>query len=314
MNRRTFNKSAGLSALGLAAGASPLPAAEAAKKDGLSVHLFSKHLQFLDYPEMARVAADLGFNGLDLTVRPGGHVAPERVEDELPRAVEALHAAGLRPFMMASGVNNADDPVNRRVLKTAAAHGIRAYRTAYYDFQNGLSWQQDLERMREKFRALGRFNADLGLHGAYQNHAGPRYPGAYIPDVAYLLEGADPRRLGCQYDIRHATVEGGTAWPRGLGWIKDHIPTIVIKDFRWEQIDGRHRPVNVPFGTGMVDFDRYFSLLRGYGLKPVATLHLEFPLGGAEHGRREIELPRDRVYAAMRRDLENLHAAWEKSA
>ena len=40
------------------------------------VHLFSKHLQFLDYDKMSRAAAELGFDGLDVTVRKGGHVTP----------------------------------------------------------------------------------------------------------------------------------------------------------------------------------------------------------------------------------------------
>ena len=38
----------------------------------LSVHLFSKHLQFLNYTEMAEAASEMGFDGLDLTVRPKG--------------------------------------------------------------------------------------------------------------------------------------------------------------------------------------------------------------------------------------------------
>ncbi len=34
--------------------------------------IFSKQLQWLDYDEMARVAAEIGFDGVDLTVRPRG--------------------------------------------------------------------------------------------------------------------------------------------------------------------------------------------------------------------------------------------------
>ncbi|WP_405383079.1 hypothetical protein [Maribacter sp. LLG6340-A2] len=39
-------------------------------KDNLVINLFSKHLQFLDYNEMAARAKEIGFDGLDLTVRP----------------------------------------------------------------------------------------------------------------------------------------------------------------------------------------------------------------------------------------------------
>ena len=46
----------------------------------LKIHIFSKHLQFLNYEDMANAAAEMGFDGIDLTVRPNGHVLPEQVE------------------------------------------------------------------------------------------------------------------------------------------------------------------------------------------------------------------------------------------
>src|SRR5205814_8116826 len=55
----------------------------------LKIHIFSKHLQFLNYHDMAEAAAEMGFDGIDLTVRPSGHVLTERVETDMPKAVEA---------------------------------------------------------------------------------------------------------------------------------------------------------------------------------------------------------------------------------
>ena len=34
----------------------------------LDIHIFSKHLQFLNYRDMADAARTLGFDGIDLTV------------------------------------------------------------------------------------------------------------------------------------------------------------------------------------------------------------------------------------------------------
>src|SRR2546423_1681783 len=50
----------------------------------LKIHIFSKHLQFLNYNDLAEAAVEMGFDGIDLTVRPKGHVLPERVETDLP--------------------------------------------------------------------------------------------------------------------------------------------------------------------------------------------------------------------------------------
>ena len=59
-------------------------------EDNLNISVFSKHLQFLDYQDMANMAAQIGFDGVDLTVRPKGHVLPERVNQDLPKAIDAI--------------------------------------------------------------------------------------------------------------------------------------------------------------------------------------------------------------------------------
>ncbi|MCZ6674895.1 MAG: TIM barrel protein [Verrucomicrobia bacterium] len=315
MNRRNFAKLATLSSLSFGSKRVPVSGADKfpAWTRPLSVHVFSKHLQFLDYKEMAKVVADLGFDGVDLTVRPGGHVEPEHAERDLPKAVEANADKGLLSVMMTSGVNNASDPVNVQVLKTASDQGIKFYRMAYYKYAAEKSWRENLDDVRVDMLALAEVNKDLGLHGAYQNHSG-QYVGAYIPDLVYMLEGLDPRWSGCQYDIRHATVEGGRAWPMGLEWLKEYLSTIVIKDFIWAERNGKYDVLNTPLGDGMVDFIEYFKLLRKLDVHPTVTMHAEYDLGGANHGKREITISKKQVYKALGKDLKLLRALWQKSA
>lgn len=314
MNRREFAKVAALAAPVMML---PRVAGQVAAGNGeageLPVHIFSKHLQFLDLRDMARAAADMGFDGVDLTVRRGGHVDPANAVRELPRAAEALREAGLAPNLFVADVTDASDAKGVAVLETAARVGFKAYRMGYLPFTAGASWRSELERHKSAFAALAKVNERLGLHGAYQNHAGNRL-GAYLPDLAYLLEGCDPRWAGCQFDIRHAVVEGGTAWPQGLRWLLPHIRTVAIKDFKWDQRAGGLRVVNVPLGEGVVDFAAYFRQLRAAGVVPVVSLHCEYELGGANAGRREISIPPAAVYQAMTRDLDKLRELWRASA
>jgi len=313
MNRREFNRIAGLTSIAALTKGFPASAADKVANEikPLSVHVFSKHLQFLDYKDMAKAAKEIGFDGVDLTVRPKGHVEPENVVRDLPKAVAAIREAGLQALMMTSDVNNVDDPVNLQVLKTACEQGIKYYRTAYYKYPKDGSYKQNLDLFKKKFDALGQVNSKLGLHGAYQNHAGTNL-GSYITDVAYLLEGNDPRWLGCQYDIRHATVEGATAWPLGLRWVKDHISIIAIKDFAWATKDGRLWPESVPLGEGVVEFKRLFQMFREYGIHPIVSLHYEYDLGGADKGAGELKWPKEKVFDAMRKDLKFLHRTWNE--
>ena len=73
----------------------------------LKIHILSKHLQFLNYRDMADAVVELGFAGIDLTVRPKGHVLPERVEDDLPKAIDAIGKAGLESSMMVTAIDDA---------------------------------------------------------------------------------------------------------------------------------------------------------------------------------------------------------------
>lgn len=41
------------------------------ESDKLKICIFSKHLQRLNYNDMASLAAEIGFEGIDLTIRPG---------------------------------------------------------------------------------------------------------------------------------------------------------------------------------------------------------------------------------------------------
>src|SRR6476620_11437043 len=57
-----------------------------------TIHVFSKPLHWLSHAETAKIIAAAGYGGIDYTVRvPQGHVLPEKVQEDLPRAVDAAH-------------------------------------------------------------------------------------------------------------------------------------------------------------------------------------------------------------------------------
>jgi len=266
--------------------------------------IFSKHLQWLDYKGMAETAAELGFDGVDLTVRRGGHVLPERVEDDLPKAVEAIRNAGIKPLMMVTDINDPDDPKTEKVLKTAAELNIKYYRLGYYTYDDETSVRDTLAKAKPKLKDIAAMNKYFDIHGAYQNHSGSRYVGAPVWDLWELIRDLDPRYMGCQFDIRHATVEGGLTWPLHFRIMSERIKTLAMKDFLWEEQNGKWAPVNCPLGEGAVDFDRYLPLLKKSSITGCVTIHYEYDLGGANNGAKKLSMEKDKVLAAMRKDLE----------
>ena len=63
--------------------------------------------------ELGRALKALGFDGVDLTVRPGGHVDPKRVTNDLPLFVDAIRHEGLTVPMITTELLSDADPVAR---------------------------------------------------------------------------------------------------------------------------------------------------------------------------------------------------------
>lgn len=306
-----------LSAMATASAVVSLPGAgftrpRIATQEKYSIHVFSKHLQFLGYEAMAETAAEVGFDGVDLTVRPGGHILPENVERDLPKAIEAIKNSGLAALMMTTAVMDASDDTHRKVLQTASGLGIQYYRTNWLSYGENTNIMQTLEQSKQKLKALASLNQQLGIYGAYQNHSGSHYVGAPVWDLAMLLQEINSEYIGSQYDIRHATVEGGFSWPLGLNLIHPHINSIVIKDHKWEQTDGGWKVVNTPIGEGMVDFPAYFDYLKFYGIALPISVHYEYEMPESDPSLNEIE-KRKKTAEVMKKDLDALKGYMAKA-
>jgi len=171
------------------------------KIDDLDVSIFSKHLQFLDYKEAGQIAAELGFNGVDLTVRPKGHVLPEKVSSDLPVAIQDINAGGSKCKMITTSIESVSNPDDVDIIKTAAETGVSFYRTHWFKYQEEKTMTDSLESYQEEVRKLALLNKEHGIIGCYQNHAGKSIGASYW-EIHKLLETAEPQFFGTQYDIR----------------------------------------------------------------------------------------------------------------
>ena len=280
--------------------------------DALNVSVFSKHLQFLNYKDMADAAAEIGFNGVDLTVRPKGHVLPERVEMDLPKAMEAIKKAGLATTMITTAVQDANDPTDKKLLETASGLGVKYYRMNWLKYPDGKSIPEAMMQFKKTLTEISHLNRKLNITGCYQNHSG-NLAGASIWELWEILKNSDPRNMGVQYDIRHAVVEGGMSWKNGLNLIHPHIKILAVKDCIWLKKNGSWVVENVPLGEGMVDFKSYFKLLKEFKIQVPVSLHYEYSMGGAEHGASSISTDKQIIFAHMKRDLMKLQQLWQEA-
>ena len=325
-SRRNFLVKSALTAAGVAAGLNAIDGASAREfngsgtrllngvvdPDAFKISIFSKHLQWLNYKEMAEFVSELGFDGVDLTVRPQGHVLPERVEEDLPKAVAAIEKAGLKVYMLTTAINNADDPVSEKILRTASSLGIRHYRMGYGYYDKKRPVEESISIVNGNLDKLAKLNEKYSVSGEYQNHSGDYGSGIYfggpVWDLIASLKRINSPFLGSQYDIYHATVEGANAWPVAMELIRPYIRSIDIKDFYWSKKAGKWSAETVPLGEGAVDFKRYFGLLKQFNISCPISVHYEYPIGGAENGAEKITMKREELFSIMKKDLETLKA------
>lgn len=268
------------------------------------ISIFSKCLQFLNYRQIAGVVSELGFNGIDLTVRKGGLVIPDNVTEELPKVVKEMKKNGLNVIMATTDIVDAND-LTENIIEIAASLGIKYYRMGRLKYSPRKSIIQNLDDHKRTLSELEKLNRKYHIHGCIQNHSGPyNMVGAPVWDLHYLLKDFDPEFIGVQYDIMHATVEGGYSWSLGLELQSPWIKTIDIKDFVWDKDKtGKWRTRIVPLGEGMVDFGKFLNEIERLDIQATYSIHYEYDLGGAEHGSLNPDMDTSDIIYRIKKDL-----------
>jgi len=240
---------------------------------------FSKPVPQLSWPELAEGAKSAGFDGVDLTVRAGGHVRPERVTIDLPQAVKAIRAFGLQVPMITTELLRADDPTAEPILSAASELSIPFLKPGYYQYRfvNVLA---ELAEAGEKFRALVELAGRHGVQVGYHNHDG--YIGAPTWDMARVIEPLDSRWCGYYFDLSQATTEGGVGgWKIAANLVMPRLKMIAAKDFVWKQVRQRRwEAENCPMGQGMSHWREFIQTLAQSDFHGPITIHEEYSIPG----------------------------------
>ncbi|MEN8866174.1 MAG: hypothetical protein ABF381_11380, partial [Akkermansiaceae bacterium] len=95
--------------------------------------IFEKPIQTLDYDRMGEELAKMGVQGIEATVRKGGHIEAKDAEIEVPKMVESLAKNGQKALIATCNVNSADEK-NADFLRILKANGITRYRMDYFRY------------------------------------------------------------------------------------------------------------------------------------------------------------------------------------
>lgn len=239
---------------------------------------FTKPFQELDFDQTADVVAKIGWDGIECPVRNGGQILPEKVEDDLPRLVEALKKRDLSVFSIATDIVDVADPLTERVLRAAAKAGIGIYRLGFLHYDLAKPIPEQLEKLRPALNDLYQLNRQLGICGAIENHSGRNAIGAPVWDVHELIKEFDPKYFGVCFDIGHATIEGGLDWEIQFRLIERFLSAVYVKDFVWKKSGDQWKENWVPLGEGMIN-PKFFSMLAKSSFTGPLIQHHEYPVG-----------------------------------
>lgn len=274
LTRRSFL--AGVATTAMAATV-PATAQSPEKRPTFELCAFEKFIQNLSYDDLADTLAELGFQGVEATVRRGGRIEAADAEEKLPRLHEALAKRGLAITVMTTDLLRADDPVSQKVISTAASLGVKRYRTGFFRYHPAQPILEQLDQWKPQVKELAAYNREQGIQGLYQNHSGANYVGGTVWDVHYLIRDLDPQDFGIAFDIRHATIEANLSWSVLYRLVKSHIGALYVKDF----VRQGRKVAHAPLGSG-VD-PAFFKQFVKDRLDVPVSLHVEYlPKAGIE--------------------------------
>lgn len=266
--------------------------------------MFSKHLAPLSVRDAGQVVKQLGFDGVDLTVRPAGHVLPEDAAARLPEAVRELAALDLKVPMITTGITAAAEPHAETIMAAAAALGIRSLKLGYWPYRPFGTLLAQLDAARRTMDGLETLARKHDVRACIHIHSGD-YLSAEPGNVHLLLRDRDPHHVGAYLDPGHMTLEGGAGgWRQGIDMLQHYVSMVAVKAFghfphRDETAGDTHWDAQiVPLRDGTVRWREAFACLRQIKWDGIVTFHSEYQGKGSWK-----DLSQQELIAQTREDL-----------
>lgn len=183
-------------------------------------------------PELGAYVRALGFEGIELPVRPGYPIEPEHV-DRLPEAAHILANEGIR-------IDSVAGPTDEPTIAACAEAGVPLIRTMTRIGPEG--YLASVARAQDELDALLPMLQQSGVRIGVQNHCGSWVNNAM--GLRHLLTrpaergGAyDPRQVCAVWDAAHNALNGEDPEP-ALDILWDHLGMVNLKNALWRRTNG----------------------------------------------------------------------------
>ncbi|MGQ9553224.1 MAG: sugar phosphate isomerase/epimerase family protein [Anaerolineae bacterium] len=269
--------------------------------------MFSKHLAPLSIEQAVKTAGELGFEGLDLTVRPGGHIEPEQALEALPAAVKMVRDLGYDIPMITTAITNASAPYSEDIFRAAGEAGVRDLKLGYWTYAGFGNMRRQVEAVKEALDGIAALAEKYEVRANLHIHSGD-FITADGAVVWHILHGRDPDLVGAYIDPGHMAAEGGmSGWKMGMDLLTPWINLVAIKDMAWihnfDETLGKEKWSTrlVPLKQGLVPWPEVFEYLHDIGFDGTISVHSEYQ---GSHSWRDLNL--DELLVQTKEDLDYL--------
>lgn len=240
---------------------------------------FTKSLKGMDVVATATEVKNLGFDGLDLAVRPGYCINPDNVAAELPRAVRLWADMGLSVPMVTTPTDFTDprEPVAERLIAACGAAGVHEIKLGYWLYREPGYWDQ-VGAARAALAGFARLAAEHGVRVALHTHSG-YFLGLNAASAMDLVRDFEPEHVGVYLDPGHLSINGEPI-ELAVDMVRAHLCLVALKDMAYVRTEREGRPVwkhtLVPLREGLVEWPGVLSALARVGYDGPLSFHSEY--------------------------------------
>lgn len=185
--------------------------------------VFTKPWPGLSLDELGELVASMGFDGVELPVRPGYQVEPDTIAERLPIAAQTLQRHGVDLVSVAG-------PTTEAVIRACGGSGVSILRIMVKvpDDTDYLTHVEDTQRKWDAMLpALEKSGVCLGV----QNHKA-----RFLTHAMHLYHAVnkyDPKLIGAVWDAAHEAFAGSDP-ELALDVVWPHLCLVNLKNGLWE--------------------------------------------------------------------------------
>jgi sugar phosphate isomerase/epimerase len=189
--------------------------------------VFTKPWRTLSVAELGKHVAALGFDGIELPVRPGFQVEPEKVGRDLPKAARELARMGVK-------IHSVAGPTDEPTIAACAEAGVPIIRTmARVPRDQRYLWVE--AGLQREYGALVPLLDQYGVTIGVQNHCDDFVTSAI--GLRHLIEKFDPKHIAAVWDIAHCALNGEDP-ELAVDIVWSHLRLVNFKNAYWRLRNG----------------------------------------------------------------------------